>query len=97
MGRRFRNYLEDENVNGFTDSLANIAVIGPTINIRISAKAPLDYVKRYKITPQKLEQQFIEPSFTDLQISEYETWTRQRAERLALEASAFLAELRNGI
>jgi hypothetical protein len=92
-----KKYLEDENVNGFTDSLANIAVIGPTINIRISAKAPLDYVKRYKITPQKLEQQFIEPSFTDLQISEYETWTRQRAERLALEASAFLAELRNGI
>jgi hypothetical protein len=92
-----KKYLEGQNVNGLTDALANIAVIGPTINIRISAKAPLDYVKRYKISPQKLEQQFIEASFTDLPISEYEGWTRQRAERLASKANAFLAELRNGI
>jgi hypothetical protein len=92
-----KKYLEGQNVNGLTDALANIAVIGPTINIRISAKAPLDYVKRYKITAQKLEQQFIDPSFADLPISEYETWTRQRSERLASQANAFLAELRNGI
>jgi hypothetical protein len=92
-----KKYLEGQNVNGLTDALANIAVIGPTINIRISAKAPLDYVKRYKITAQKLEQQFIDPSFTDLPISEYETWTRQRSERLASQANAFLAELRNGV
>jgi len=92
-----KKYLEGQNTNGLTDALANIAVIGPSINIRISAKAPLDYVKRYRITPQKLEQQFIDPSFTGLPISGFEVWARQRAERLASEANAFLSELRDGI
>lgn len=45
-----KKYLEGHDNNGMTDVLANIAVIGPAINIRISAKAPLDYVTRYKIT-----------------------------------------------
>jgi hypothetical protein len=92
-----KKYLETQNVNGLTDSLANIAVIGPAINIRISAKAPLDYVKKYKITTLKLEQQFIDPNFTDIPISTFDAWTRKRAERLASEANAFLAELRTGI
>jgi len=91
-----KKYLEGHNNSGLTDALANIAVIGPAINIRISAKAPMDYVTRYKITPDKLEQQFIEPQFANVPITEYESWVRRRAERLAQEANAFLAELRNG-
>lgn len=91
-----KKYLEGQNVNGLTDALANIAVIGPTINIRISAKARLDYVKRYQITSPKLEQQFIDSDFTVLPIAEFEIWARKRAERLASEANVFLAELRNG-
>lgn len=91
-----KKYLESEKNDGMTDALANIAVIGPAINIRISAKAPLDYVTRYKITPDKLNQQFIDPQFTAVPISEHEAWARARAERLAKEANSFLAQLRNG-
>lgn len=90
-----KKYMEGRNNNGLTDALANIAVIGPAINIRISAKAPMDYVTRYKITHEKLEQQYIEPQFTKIPIGEYESWVRRRAERLAKEANTFLAVLRN--
>lgn len=38
------------------NALANIALIGPAINIRISKKNPMDYVGRYAITPKKLAQ-----------------------------------------
>lgn len=92
-----KKYLEDQNNSGMTDALANIAVIGPTINIRISAKAPLDYVTKYKITPDKLQQQFIDPEFTKVTIAEHEVWARKRAELLAKEANIFLSELRGGI
>ena len=92
-----KKYLAGASNGGITDALANIAVIGPAINIRISAKAPLDYVTRYKITPKKLTQQFIEPDFTSVPISGHEAWAKSRAERLAKEANKFLDELRNGI
>jgi len=91
-----KKYLEGHNNIGMTDALANIAVIGPAINIRISAKAPMDYVTRYKITPEKLEQQFIDSQFTTVPVAEHENWVRRRAERLSKEANLFLAELRNG-
>lgn len=90
-----KKYMEGQKNNGLTDALANIAVIGPAINIRISAKAPMDYVTRYKITSDKLKQQYIDPEFTKIPIAEYESWVRSRAERLAKEANTFLAELRN--
>lgn len=90
-----KKYLTGNDINSSIDALANIAVIGPSINIRISAKAPMDYVKKYKITPEKLRQQFIDPSFVDIPANEFENWTRQRAETLAKEANAFLSELRN--
>jgi len=93
-----KKYLEGHNnSNGLTDALANVAVIGPAINIRISAKAPMDYVTRYKITPDKLQQQFIDAQFTNVPISAHESWVKSRAERLAKEANIFLAELRDGI
>lgn len=88
-----KKYLEGHDNNGLTDALANIAAIGPAINIRISKKAPMDYVARYKITPEKLEQQFIDPKFTEVPISEFERWVRRRAERLAREGNAYLTEL----
>ena len=90
-------YLDGQVDDELVDALANIAVIGPTINIRISAKAPMDYVARYKISDQKLEQQYIGHEFTSVPFSGYGSWLRQRAERLAKEANAFLAELRNGL
>ena len=90
-------YLESHNNGSATDALANIAVIGPAINIRISARAPLDYVNRYNITADKLKQQFIDPQFTQVAIAQHENWVQQRAERLAKEANIFLADLRSGI
>jgi hypothetical protein len=69
-------YLQGRVGNSAIDVLANIAVIGPAVNIRISAKAPLDYVSRYKITSAKLRQQFMDPTFINLPIEEYEAWTR---------------------
>lgn len=92
-----RKYLEGHVNDGLIDALANIAVIGPSINIRINAKAPMNYVTRYKILTRKLEQQFIDPDFTSVPFSGYEAWTRRRAECLAKEANSFLAELRNGL
>ena len=89
-----KKYLEGHDNNGLTDALANIAAIGPAINIRISKKAPMDYVARYKITREKLEQQFIDPKFTEVPILEFEEWVRCRAERLAKETNAYLAELK---
>jgi len=91
-----KKYLEGQDNNGLVDALANIAVIGPTINIRISAKAPMDYVTRYKITSEKLKQQFIDQNFTIVSIAEYDAWVRLRAGLLAKEANAFLAQLRDG-
>lgn len=90
-------YLEGHVDSGMVNALANIAVIGPSINIRVSAKAPLDYVTRYAIAPQKLDQQFIDRDFTAVPFAGYEQWARRRAKRLAIEANAFLAGLRNGI
>jgi hypothetical protein len=90
-----KKYLEDHINSDLIDALANIAVIGPVINIRISAKAPMDYITRYKITPEKLKQQFLDWQFTEVPIADYENWVRLRAERLAQEANVFLAELRD--
>lgn len=88
-----KKYLSGKDGNELSDALANIAVIGPSINIRISAKAPMDYVTKYKITNEKLRQQFINPDFTRIPVSGFEDWLRNRAERLAKEANDFLAEL----
>lgn len=90
-----KKYLEQQEFNGTVDVLGNIAVIGPSINIRISAKAPLEYVNKYKITSEKLEQQYIDPNFKNVPVKKFEEWTQERAEKLAKEANAFLTELRN--
>lgn len=88
-------YLQSQKVNDdLIDALANIAVIGPTINIRISAKQPMDYVQRYSITPEKLAQQYIEESVTNLSVSAFPAWLHERAEKLASAGNSFLGELR---
>jgi len=89
-----RKYLETKIDDDKIDALANIAVIGPKINIRISAKAPLDYINRYKITSEKLIQQFIEDDITKLPIFKYETWLTNRAKLLVEEGNAFLHDLK---
>jgi hypothetical protein len=92
-----KKYLEGHAQAGLTDVLANIAVIGPSINIRISARAPLDYVTRYNISDDKLQQQLIEPEFTRVQLDEFDNWVKGRAERLAAEGNALFKELRGAV
>lgn len=91
-----KKFLEGKVNDDKVDALANIAVIGPSINIRISAKEPLDYIQRYGITPGKLTQQFIDGDITAVSVAGYEAWLNKRAQRLADAGNAFLDELKAG-
>jgi hypothetical protein len=88
-----KKYLNGKVQEPLTDALANIAVIGPTINIRISAKDPMSYIDTYKITECKLSQQFIDPAIVSVSREGYEHWLDVRAGRLAEVANTFLTEL----
>jgi hypothetical protein len=79
------------------DALANIAIIGPAINIRISKQDPMSYIPKYKITKDKLMQQFISANIASTTIDEYPSWLRKRAESLARTANEFLEELRGDV
>lgn len=89
-----RKYLEGKVEETQIDALANIAVIGPAINIRISATDPMSYVRKYAISSDKLEQQFIGPEFTVTPPERYLEWLERRADRLAEAGNRLLAELR---
>lgn len=88
-----QKFLEGKVPDEDVQALANIAVIGSTINIRISAKDPLDYLKRYNITDEKLAQQFIRIDRGQFRIEDYPVFLKNRAEELAKQSNAFLAEL----
>lgn len=88
-----KKYLNGKVEDPLIDALANIAAIGPEINIRISAKDPMSYVVKYKITADKLSQQFINPGTISISHEGYEQWLRERAKRLAEVGNEFLAEL----
>lgn len=85
--------IKEENIN----ALANIAVIGPTINIRISAKSPMNYIARYEITEDKLKQQYISPDIVSLPLEKYLDWVNARANKLAEIGNQYLNELKNGL
>lgn len=89
-----RKFLEGKVPDDRVDVLANIAVIGPTINIRISAKDPMDYIERYSITPAKLEEQHINPDIRQMSVERYDEWVSDRAVMLADAGNAFLSNLR---
>lgn len=88
-----QNKIDDAKVN----CLANIAVIGPSINIRISAQDPMQYLERYKITDLKLRQQFIEWGRSDFTVELYSEFVESRSQRLADGANDFLMQLSEGI
>jgi len=79
------------------DALANIAVIGPDINIRINANNPMNYIGRYGITPSKLAQQLIGPEILEVTPEAFPEWLRTRAADLATAGNTFLAELRGDL
>jgi len=75
------------------DSLANIAVIAPTINIRISNQDPMKYLDRYAISDEKLKQQFVEWNRGEMTVEKYGGFLDARAIRLANEGNKFLIGL----
>jgi hypothetical protein len=75
------------------DSLANIAVIGPDINIRISNQDPMKYLDKYAISEEKLRQQFVDWNRAGFTIDQYNDFLDARASRLASEANDYLLTL----
>lgn len=92
-----KKYLENNVKSELIDKLSNIAVIGPTINIRISNRSPLDYIQRYNITSPKLQQQFINADLTTITYDMFEDWLNKRAETLANEANKYLGDLKGNL
>lgn len=91
-------YLQSHKINDeLIDALANIAVIGPTINIRISAKAPMDYIQRYEISAQKLAQQYVSEEDMALPITGFQSWLNVRAQKLTDAGNEFLNSLKEGL
>jgi hypothetical protein len=75
------------------DSLANIAVIGPDINIRISNQDPMKYLDKYAISEEKLRQQFVDWNRAEFTIDKYNDFLDARASRLASEGNDYLLAL----
>jgi len=75
------------------DSLANIAVIGPDINIRISNQDPMKYLDKYAISEEKLRQQFVDWDRAEFTIDRYNDFLDARASRLASEGNDYLLAL----
>ncbi len=92
-----KKFLDERYDDSEINALANIAVIGPTINIPISAKNPMEYLHKYKITADKLTQQFIISDLGTTSIEQYPGFLKHRAEVLAAEANKYLGALRNDI
>ena len=89
-----KKFLEGKYDDDQINALANIAVIGPNINIRISAKNPLDYLDRYKVDDEKLAQQFVPASRSSFASESYPDFVAKRAKVLAEEANRYLDTLR---
>jgi hypothetical protein len=79
------------------DSLANIAVIGPNINIRISSQDPMKYLDKYAISDEKLDEQFVKWPRADFTVEKYQEFLEARASRLADEANRYLLVLSNAL
>ena len=92
-----RKFLEGKISNDKIEALANIAVIGPSINIRISDKEPMNYISRYKISQAKLEQQYIFEDITTTSSGQYDAWLQKRAQTLAEAGNAFLDGLKGDL
>ncbi len=92
--KKFLDGLVD---NALIDALANIAIIGPAINIRISKQNPMDYIPKYKITADKLRQQFISGQIANTTVKQYPDWVRTRADELAGAGNEFLEGLRGDL
>ena len=92
-----KKFLEGHVEPAMVDALANIAIIGPAINIRISKQDPMAYIPKYKVTAEKLRQQYISAKVTSTTIKQFPNWVLARAEELAMRGNQFLEELRGDL
>ena len=92
-----RGFAGEKHPDTLVDALANIAIIGPSINIRISKKDPMDYVVRYGITDDKLAQQFIGISLASTSLDAFPEWVMDRAQKLVDAGNAYFASLRGDL
>jgi hypothetical protein len=77
------------------EALANIAIIGGGVNIRISNKDPLAYFAKYRINAEKRSQQLISDPVEAMRVENYPEWVVARAKALAASANAFVETLRD--
>ena len=61
---------------------------------KFSKQNPMDYIPKYEITAEKLQQQFIEPQITNTGKEAYPQWLQSRAEKLSQGANKYLDSLR---
>jgi len=92
-----KKYLEGKVPHETVDALANIAVIGPSINIRISAQKPMDYIERYGIEQERLDEQFIDEDVSSIGAEGYVQWVTHRAEVLVAASNDYLAVLKGNL
>lgn len=92
-----RKFLEGKADKNLIDALANIAIIGPAINIRISKQDPMSYIPKYKITADKLHQQFVPGNITNTTTAQFPNWLSKRAEELTLAGNQFLERMRGDL
>lgn len=92
-----KKFLEGQVEAELIDALANIAIIGPSINIRISKQNPMNYIPKYNITAEKLRQQYISGQITSTTVDQYGKWVRNRADELAKVGNEFLESLRGNL
>lgn len=75
------------------EALANIAIIGQGVNIKISDSDPLAYFDRYGISEAKRQAQLIEGQVSSMTPENFTPWLEERAEALADAANAFMQTL----
>jgi len=85
--------VDEDEIN----ALANIAVIGPSVNIRIGKKDPMSYIQKYEITADKLQQQYIKPDVVAVAKPDFTDWLNGRAEVLTAKANELLKALKGDL
>ncbi len=88
-----RAFLRREEVpEELWDVFANIAVLGPTTNIRFGAANPLGYLERYGVDDDLLAEQLVPPG-SSLKVERYEDFLKERAAALANAANDYMSRL----
>ena len=93
-----KKYLKDRGVDkDKIHAIANMAVIGPDTNIRISSKSPMSYIEQYGIDKEKLRSQFIDGDIVNIDFKDFDKWLNKRAKILAQKANKYLDGLKKNL